>query len=253
MAKDKQFTFRIDPQYVQIFSDMMINVVTLGNNHVLDYGTEALLDTFSTLQDAKIPYVGAGNNLKEARETKYFDVGEKTVAILGASRVIPVTEWNAGENKPGLFTTYDPTALIAEIEAAKLQSDYVIVYVHWGIEKKNHPEEYQRKMAKQYIDAGADLVVGSHPHVLQGMEYYKGKPIIYSLGNFMFYSNIPQTALLKVTLQKGDSVKTELLPAKAENGTTFIIEDTKEIQQFYKYMTDISYGVTFDKSGAISY
>ena len=108
-------------------------------------------------------------------------------------------------------------------------------------------------MAKQYIDAGADLVVGSHPHVLQGMEYYKGKPIIYSLGNFMFYSNIPQTALLKVTLQKGDSVKTELLPAKAENGTTFIIEDTKEIQQFYKYMTDISYGVTFDKSGAISY
>ncbi|WP_097015927.1 CapA family protein [Anaerocolumna aminovalerica] len=252
-AKDKQFTFRIDPQYVQIFSDMMINVVTLGNNHVLDYGTEALLDTFSTLQDAKIPYVGAGNNLKEARETKYFDVGEKTVAILGASRVIPVTEWNAGENKPGLFTTYDPTALIAEIETAKLQSDYVIVYVHWGIEKKNHPEEYQRKMAKQYIDAGADLVVGSHPHVLQGMEYYKGKPIIYSLGNFMFYSNIPQTALLKVTLQKGDSVKTELLPAKAENGTTFIIEDTKEIQQFYKYMTDISYGVTFDKSGAISY
>jgi len=167
--------------------------------------------------------------------------------------VIPVTEWNAGENKPGLFTTYDPTALIAEIETAKLQSDYVIVYVHWGIEKKNHPEEYQRKMAKQYIDAGADLVVGSHPHVLQGMEYYKGKPIIYSLGNFMFYSNIPQTALLKVTLQKGDSVKTELLPAKAENGTTFIIEDTKEIQQFYKYMTDISYGVTFDKSGAISY
>lgn len=252
-AKDKQFTFRIDPKYVQAFKDMRINVVTLGNNHVLDYGIEALQDTFSTLQGAKIPYVGAGNNLKEARETKYFDVGEKTIAILGASRVIPVTEWNAGENKPGLFTTYDPTALLAEIETAKSQSDYVIAYVHWGIEKKNHPEEYQRKMAKQYIDAGADLVVGSHPHVLQGMEYYKGKPIIYSLGNFMFYSNIPQTALLKVTLQEGDSVKTELLPAKAENGTTSIIENTKEIQQFYKYMTDISYGVTFDKTGAISY
>ncbi|WP_313132343.1 CapA family protein [Anaerocolumna sp.] len=252
-AKDKQFTFRIDPQYAQVFTDMMINVVTLGNNHVLDYGIEALQDTFSALQGAKIPYVGAGNNIKEARETEYFDVGEKTIAILGASRVIPVAEWNAGENKPGLFTTYDPTALIAEIETAKSQSDYVIVYVHWGIEKNNHPEEYQRKMAKQYIDAGADLVVGSHPHVLQGVEYYKDKPIIYSLGNFMFYNNIPQTALLKVTLQEGDSVKTELLPAKAENGTTFILEDPVEIQKFYKYITDISYGVTFDKTGAISY
>lgn len=251
-AEDKQFTFRVDPKYVQIFNDMMINVVTLGNNHVLDYGTQALQDTFSTLQDAKIPYVGAGNNLKEARETEYFDVGEKTIAVLGASRVIPVTDWNAGENKPGLFTTYDPTALIAEIKAAKTQSDYVIVYVHWGIERKNHPEEYQRNMAKQYIDAGADLVVGSHPHVLQGVEYYKDKPIIYSLGNFIFYNSIPQTALLKVTLQE-ENVKVDLLPAKAENGKTLLIEDPTEMQKFYEYMTDISYGVTFDKTGNISY
>jgi poly-gamma-glutamate synthesis protein (capsule biosynthesis protein) len=252
-AEDKQFTFRIDPKYVQIFKDMMINVVTLGNNHVLDYGTEALQDTFTTLQGVDIQYVGAGNNLKEARETKYFDMGEKTIAVLGASRVIPVTDWNAGENKPGLFTTYDPTALIAEIETAKAQSDYVIVYVHWGIEKKNHPEEYQRKMARQYIDAGADLVVGSHPHVLQGVEYYKDKPIIYSLGNFMFYSNIPQTALLKVTLQEGELPKVEVLPAKAENGKTIIIEDPKEIKEFYQYISDLSYGVTFDKNGTITY
>lgn len=252
-AEDKQFTFRIDPKYVQIFKDMMINVVTLGNNHALDYGTQALQDTFSTLQGVDIQYVGAGNNLKEARETKYFDTGEKTIAVLGASRVIPVTDWNAGENKPGLFTTYDPTALIAEIKTAKEQSDYVIVYVHWGIEKKNHPEEYQRNMARQYIDAGADLVVGSHPHVLQGVEYYKDKPIIYSLGNFIFYSSIPQTALLKVTLQEGDLAKVEILPAKAENGNTFIIKDPKEMQKFYQYMSDISYGVTFDKNGNITY
>ena len=251
-AADKQFTFRIDPKYVQIFNDMMINVVTLGNNHILDYGTQALQDTFSTLKGAKIQYVGAGNNLKEARETEYFDTGGKTIAVLGASRVIPVADWNAVENKPGLFTTYDPTALIAEIKAAREQSDYVIVYVHWGIERKNHPEEYQRNMAKQYIDAGADLVVGSHPHVLQGIEYYKDKPIIYSLGNFMFYNNIPQTALLKVTLQE-ENIKVNLLPAKAENGKTLLIEDSKEMQKFYKYMTDISYGVTFDKTGNISY
>lgn len=251
-AEDKQFTFRIDPKYVQVFTDMMIDAVTLGNNHVLDYGIQALQDTFTTLQGAKIQYVGAGNNLKESRETRYFNIDEKTIAVLGASRVIPFSHWNAGENKPGLFTTYDPTALIAEIKAAKTQSDYVIVYVHWGLERKNHPEEYQRNMGKQYIDAGADLVVGSHSHVLQGVEYYKDKPIIYSLGNFMFYNSIPQTALLKVTLQE-ENVKVEFLPAKAENGKTLLIEDLGEMQKFYKYMTDISYGVTFDKTGNISY
>ena len=91
---------------------------------------------------------------------------------------------------PGYSTTYDPSILLNEIKAAQGQCDYLVVYVHGGIERNTQPEEYQRTLARQYIDAGADLVVGSHPHVLQGIEYYKGKPILYSLGNFVFGSVI---------------------------------------------------------------
>lgn len=248
-APNKQYTFRVDPKYSKAFEEMGLDIVSLANNHSLDYGEIALQDSMKTLEDIKIKYVGAGNNIKEARETKYFDVKNKKIAYLAASRVIPVTEWNAGENKPGLFTTYDPTRLIEEIKVAKENSDYVVVYVHWGIEKNTHPESYQRNMAKQYIDAGADLVVGSHPHVLQGIEYYNGKPIVYSLGNFIFYNTINQTALLKVTIDKDNNTSIRLLPCVASNAKTeFISEDKKE--EFYSYIESISYDVSFKEGMA---
>lgn len=249
--QDKQFTFRIDPKQVQIFNDMKVDIVTLANNHTLDYGTEALLDTFGTLDAANIQYVGAGSNLAEARKTKYIEVNDKTIAFLGASRVIPVTDWNAGSDRPGLFTTYDPTALISEIETAKELCDYVVVYTHWGIEKNTTPEEYQRTLAKQYIDAGADLVIGSHPHVLQGIEYYKDKPIVYSLGNFMFSDTINKTAVLKVTLNDNDGVQVQFLPCKAANGLTYKIDNQAEMSEFNRYMTELSYNVKFDENGIV--
>jgi poly-gamma-glutamate synthesis protein (capsule biosynthesis protein) len=250
-ARDKQYTFRVNPDYVQIFKDMQIDVVTLANNHTMDFGTVGLTDTFDTLKSAGIPYVGAGNNITEAREIKYFEVKDKKIACLGASRVIPETDWNAYSNKPGMLTTYDPAMLVEDIKTAKSQSDFVVVYVHWGVEKQNSPKEYQRGLAKQYIDAGADLVVGSHPHVLQGIEYYNGKPIIYSLGNFMFYSNISQTALLKATINEQNEVKLQLIPGKAENAFTYPLEETEDIQKFYDYMTDISFGIGFDSNGNV--
>jgi poly-gamma-glutamate synthesis protein (capsule biosynthesis protein) len=248
---NKQFTFRVDPKYVQIFQDMSLDIVTLANNHTLDYGITALQDSFQTLSNADIQYVGAGNNLEEAKVANYFDVNNKKVAILGASRVIPVPDWNAGREKPGMLTTYDPTYLLEEIKIAKEQSDYVVVYVHWGLEKKDKPEEYQRGLAKQYIDAGADIVIGSHPHVLQGIEYYNGKPIVYSLGNFMFYNSINQTAILKVTVNEMNETKVQVLPCKAVNAQTFLINDLTDKQNFYSYLTDISYDITFDESGFV--
>lgn len=249
-AEDKQYTFRTAPDYVSVFKDMQVDVATLANNHTMDFGTVGLIDTFDTLKGAGIKYAGAGNNLTEAREIKYFSKKDKKIACLGASRVIPVPEWNAYDNKPGMLTTYDPAMLIEDIKTAKSQSDYVVVYVHWGLEKYDTPVEYQRNLAKQYIDAGADLVVGSHPHVLQGIEYYKGKPVIYSLGNFMFYSSINRTALLKVSLNEQNEAKVQLIPGRAENAFTYQIEEASDIQKFYQYMTDISYGVRFDGNGA---
>lgn len=241
-APDKQFTFRVNPSYGTAFRDMGLDIVTLANNHSMDFGREALSDSFDTLNQLDILYVGAGKDRNEAKTTRYIEVKGKTIAFLAASRVIPVPEWNAGTTSAGLFTTYDPTELLEEIKVAKEISDYVVVYVHWGIERDTRPQTYQRNMGKQYIDAGADLVVGSHPHVLQGVEYYNGKPIVYSLGNFMFYNEIKQTALLKVTL-KEEQVEISLLPCKASGGRTYLQE--REWTQFDSYMEDISYDVKY--------
>lgn len=249
-APDKQFTFRVNPKYVSAFSDMGLDIVTLANNHSLDFGREALKDSFENLKEQNILYSGAGNNRAEAKETKYIEAKGKTIAILSASRVIPVPEWNATATSAGLFTTYDPTELIEEIKIAREKSDYVVVYVHWGIERDVYPKEYQRTMGKQYIDAGADLVVGSHPHVLQGIEYYNGKPIVYSLGNFMFYSNIEQTAILKLTLDKDNKGILSLLPCRAKDGRTYLVDES-EREAFYTYMESISYDVTFSQGIAV--
>lgn len=248
-AKDKQYTFRVNPEYVSSFQEMGIDIVTLANNHSMDFGLTALKDSFDTLEKAGIEYVGAGNNLTEARKIHYEEVQDKRVAFLAASRVIPVYDWNATESKAGMLTTYDPALLLEDIKTASENSDYVVVYLHWGIERAEQPKDYQRTLAKQYIDAGADLVIGSHPHVLQGLEYYKGKPIIYSLGNYVFYSNITRTAVLKVTLDEEMNTEIQLLPAKAENGNTKLLEEKEDIQAFYRYMEEISFGVDFDENG----
>ena len=248
---NKQYTFRVDPSKVQLFTEMGVDIVSLANNHALDYGTDALLDSMDTLTQAGITYVGVGSNLTEAKTTRYFEINGKSIAILSASRVIPVSEWGATATKPGMFTTYDPTALIEEIKVAREQADAVIVYLHWGLERKEYPESYQRTMGKQFIDAGADVVIGSHPHVLQGFEYYNGKLIAYSLGNFIFSQTIDQTAMLTVELNSDNELEFYLTPCTTVNGKTSELTDPAKINQVYEYLSSISKGARIDGTGAI--
>lgn len=223
-AEDKQFTFRLPPQRVSILQEMKVDIVTLANNHILDFVIEGLLDSCQTLDEAGILYVGGGEDLDRARELKTIEAGGRTIGFLGTSRVYMDASWAAGPSHPGVFSTYDPAQAIESIQEAKSQCDYLVVYVHWGVEREDEPKEYQKTMGRQYIDAGADLVVGSHPHVLQTVEYYNGKPIVYSLGNFVFGSSIPQTALLKITLQPdywlGEQAEFTLIPCTSSNGYT---------------------------------
>lgn len=100
--------------------------------------------------------------------------------------MIPVASWNVENQTPGVFATYDAAALNAKIGETKKECDYLTVYVHWGLEHKEYPEDYEHTLAEGYVNAGADLVIGSHPHCLQGVEYINGKPVFYSLGNFLF-------------------------------------------------------------------
>lgn len=265
-APDKQYTFRLDPKKVSMLLEMGVDAVSLANNHALDFGTDALLDTCDTLDGAGILRTGAGASLDEAKRAVETEIQGKKVAIIGATRVIPVAEWATFGDNPGMLATYDPTILLEEIKTLDETNDYVIVFVHWGIERAEHPEEYQRKMGQQYIDAGADIVIGSHPHVLQGVEYYKDKPIVYSLGNFVFGSSIPRTMLLEVELggdgtlavHEGETDTEEhtsdialtVHPGTSNGGYTRMLDTEQEKKEFYNYLESISYGVTFEE-GAV--
>jgi len=243
-APDKQFTFRLPTSRIRVLQEIGPDVVTLANNHTLDYGQEALLDTCMVLDEAGIVRIGAGSNLEEAKKAEILEVKGKKIGFLAASRVYPGASWAAAPGRPGMMSTYDPAMLLAEIRALRPLCDYLVVYVHWGIERNTTPEAYQKTMGRQYIDAGADLVVGSHPHVLQGIEYYKGKPILYSLGNFVFGSSIPETMLAKLTIGEA-GIGLKLIPAVSSGGYTKQMDAGKQAD-FFSRMEGLSFGIRME-------
>lgn len=208
--QEKRYTFRADPAVLPGLRAAGVDAVTLANNHSLDYGPAALLDTFRHLQEAQIPFAGAGPDADRATTPLLLEMAGRRIALVAASRVIPSTTWRAGDKRPGLATAYDGTALVQRVRQAGRQADLVIVYLHWGVERAVSPQQWQRTLARQLVEAGADLVVGSHPHVLQGFEYHQGKLIAYSLGNFLFRYH-DTTALLQVTWA-GDRVIAAVTP-----------------------------------------
>ena len=248
--EDKQFTFQTDPKYVQILLDMGVDIVSLANNHSIDFGTEALQDTFATLDGAGILYAGAGDAKERAEELQIIEVNGQRFGFLAATRVIPVSEWNIEYGQPGLFATYDDTRLVECVTAAKEVCDFLTVYVHWGIEREAYPQEYQTTIAKHCFEAGADLIIGAHPHVLQGIEFMDGKPVFYSLGNYVFAQNIARTALVKVEIQPDGDTVYSLIPAFAEDGKTQMCEGSKA-EDLFRYMNEISAGAYIDEMGNV--
>lgn len=222
-AADKQFTFRVPESRMHLMQEMGVDIVTLANNHILDFGTEGLLDSCDALDRAGILYVGGGEDFNRASALKTIVIGDKTIGFLGTSRVYMDASWAAGDSHPGVFSTYDTTLPLEAIREARDQCDYLVVYVHWGVEREETPKDYQKTMGRAYIDAGADLVVGSHPHVLQPMEEYNGKTIVYSLGNFVFGSSIPKTALLKVVWGE-EGTEVSLIPCTSSGGYTRLVQ-----------------------------
>ena len=248
--EDKQFTFRTDPKYVQVMLDMGVDIVSLANNHSLDFGTEALQDTFAALDDAGILYAGAGDTKERAEELQIIEVNGLKIGFLAATRVIPVSQWNVEFRQPGLFTAYDDARLVECVEAAKKECDFLTVYIHWGIEREAHPQYYQTATAKNCFDAGADLVIGAHPHVLQGIEFMDGKPVFYSLGNYIFAQTIARTALVKVEVQPDGEATYSPIPAYAEDGQTKMFEGEEAVELF-DYMNEISPRAFIDEMGNI--
>ena len=245
--EEKEYTFRVPPDLVSVPVDLGVDLVTLANNHILDFGRGPLTETLKALEGAGIAHVGAGEDLDAAKALKTFEIQGKTLGFLGASRVIPEGSWNASRYNSGVFTTYDATQLVEEIRKAKESCDFVAVLVHWGIERNTFPEDYQKTLACQYIDAGADVVIGSHPHVLQGIEYYQGKPIFYSLGNFIF-SNGPYERIVVELELTGDETRVCVIPCASEGNQMGLLSDK---QSYYQRLEELSFGIQILEDGSV--
>lgn len=188
----KGITFRTDPIVLDGLKYAGIDIVSLANNHILDYDDPALLDTLRLLDEANIYRVGAGKNIGEARSPAIIEKNSLRVAFLAYSDMADIYFSNAykkvfaaADDKPGVAPT-DSNMILDDVRAVRPQADIVIVSLHWGVEDSNDTTSQQKEMAHSIIDAGADAILGHHPHVLQGVEIYNGKPIVYSLGNFIF-------------------------------------------------------------------
>ena len=252
----KAYTFRANPSRVENLSALGVDIVGLANNHVYDYGNEALLDTFDTLDEANIPYVGAGRNLAEASAPYYMEIEGKTIAFVAASRAekYKMTP-QATENSAGILRCYDTALFDAEIEEADANADYVIALVHWGTEYSTELEQVQLDAAKEYIDAGADAIIGAHSHCLQGMEFYNDVPIVYSLGNYWFNEKTLDTMLVTLHIYGDDSssnLEVQITPALQSNCTTSYVSDSTDQRKLYDYLESISINVDIDDTGIVT-
>lgn len=249
----KTFTFRAKPETAANLSVLSADIVSVANNHVYDYGETALLDTLDTLKQYGIPYVGAGRNLEEAREIVYFRAGDMKIAYVSATQVERsyVYTKEATETRPGILRTYDPAGFLEVIKKAEETSDFVVVYVHWGTEGVSQFEADQQSLGRQYIDAGADLVIGDHPHCLQGVEYYKGVPIVYSLGNFWFNSKTRDTGLVEADVSPDGVLELRFVPCLQKGCRTTLIGDEAEKKRVFRFLEGISANVVIDDNGVI--
>ncbi|MES2931056.1 MAG: CapA family protein [Patescibacteria group bacterium] len=179
-----EFSFRMDPKVADTLSEAGFDIVSFANNHVGDWGVPVFADTLERLASAGIEKTGAGKNKKEAEAPVIIKKNGVRFGFLGFSDVGP--NWiEAKDNAPGILLASDPR-LPEIIQNAKTDCDVLIVSFHWGIEYEKTHNARQEALAHSAIDNGADMIIGHHPHVMQDVEVYNGKPIVYSLGNFIF-------------------------------------------------------------------
>lgn len=198
--RDKEFTFRGRPSSVPAMAEAGVDVASVANNHAVDYGREAFRDTLRHLRDGGIASVGGGRDTGQAYRPLYVDLDDLRIGLVAATRVLPAG-FGAGPDRPGVASAYEEARLLAAVEEARSRADVVAVLIHWGVELATEPDETQVRLGRALVDAGADIVAGHHPHVLQPVVRYGGAIIAYSLGNFVFSSgsHAPRrTMLLRV-------------------------------------------------------
>jgi poly-gamma-glutamate capsule biosynthesis protein CapA/YwtB (metallophosphatase superfamily) len=217
-VENKKFTLRAGSIAAQALKKAGIRVVSLANNHSMDFGPLALRDTLTALDDNDILYTGAGMDLGDARTPAYLKIKGRTIAFLSYSLTFPL-EFFASAGRPGTAPGFSDFVR-SDIEKARPSADLLVVSFHWGAELMTAAKDYQIELGHKAIDWGADLVLGHHPHVLQEFEVYQGRFIAYSLGNFVFGSESNRTnasIILLLTFQGKSLSRVEVLPLDVNN------------------------------------
>jgi len=206
-AQDKTYTFRAPLSNAEGMVASGLDVVSVANNHALDYGRDQLPAELDALRQAGLTVAGGGLNKKQAWSPQTVNRNGARIGVLAFSEITPA-EFAATDAQPGVAYTQDSTAMTAAVAAAKAskQYDYLIVVMHWGVEGDYQNSKRQSTEAHAMIDAGADAIIGSHPHRIQGVEYYKNGLIAYSLGNFVFgTSGLANNQTMLLNFQLTDS------------------------------------------------
>jgi poly-gamma-glutamate synthesis protein (capsule biosynthesis protein) len=223
-APGKEFHFRAPASAFTALKAAGVDVVSMANNHGMDFMAEGLRDSLTASRRARFPVVGIGRNAAEAYRPHRVTVRGNKLAILGATQVLDdhlIPAWTATNAKAGLASAKVESRMVRAVRAARQGADAVIVYLHWGAELATCPMPRQESLAERLVAAGADVVVGGHAHVLQGGGFMQGRYIHYGLGNFVFYSAHDQTAnsgVLVLTLQGRKVRKARWRPARLVGG-----------------------------------
>lgn len=231
----KAYTLRAPSGRAELLFELGADIAGLANNHVFDFGEEGLLDTLSTLDELGMPHVGAGYNLEDASRPVYYIVNGRKIAVVAATQIERTYNYTreATAEQSGVLKTLHDEYFCGVIKNAKACSDLVIVFIHWGTEGNSNYGTDQSALARDFIEAGADAIVGGHTHCLQAVEYMDDVPIYYSLGNFFFTPtmNVPEhydTGIAQLRINSDNEIKAYFIPCSFDNGVLSLVEDEDE-------------------------
>lgn len=223
---NQKYTFRAHPKYASMLKQAGFDVLSIANNHSMDYGNKALSDTIDALKDADILPIGYSKNRMTAVKPQIINKNGIKIGFL-AYNDVPFYDVDKMPN--GLtINNVNMNTIANDIKAAGKLCDIQIISFHWGIEYMKYPTNRQRQLARLCIDSGADLILGHHPHVLQPTEIYKGKTIIYSMGGFLWDSNVlgaDKSAIYQFDINKTSCRLVKTIPIKVVNGKPSILEE----------------------------
>ncbi len=254
--ENKQYTFRAPTATAAWLAEAGVDLAALANNHTFDYGATAFYDTLETLENVGMPYIGGGRTFGDASAPYVLEIGDFSIAILNATQIeryeVPNTR-GATETEGGVFRCFHPEDLYNAVRMAKENYDYVIAFVHWGTEKEEQPDWMQLDQRKGLEEAGADLVIGAHPHVLQGFSWEGEMPTAYSLGNFLFTSFTIDTGIIEAQFDPREERLAQLkfYPMKQEGCRVKMLHGAEK-ERVLEHLRELSPHVLIDEDGVIT-